>query len=453
MNFEREEMCVDEVEVSIKNIIVQSIRKIGVAFVCTLIFAIVLPCLVYVINLGEYNSQNSGEKVELTEEEALGVKDYLLLKEQLAFLKEYEERSMYFEMDSYNVYQGKVQFYVKASGEEKNNIANVITNYINNSAFSKQLSEELEYVHQKYAYELVQAEVVNKDTAIINVSVYASDETKCEEIVVAIKKIIKKYSEEIQLTMHEHEVVVVEESYICGFIEDVYKIQSNYVYNTATLLAKIGDYEGAFSEGQRMAVYEATGDERFSNLMKPEKPRFSLLFLVLGGVIGFIIGIGIIVVITIFNGKIQSEKELSKRLNIDCLGSLRIGKIGKRDKFIDKYLYKVETTDREVETLCARVQLCLKDAPNKKVELISTADVFSDSMVEKLQETMRVKGIKCEVIGNIVKDAIALERISESENIVLVEKIDKSRVKDIYEEAQICVEVDASVIGYILVRA
>lgn len=456
MKFEQQEMCVDEVEISIKNIIAQCINKLGVIVVSTLVFAIMLPVLFYYIELTEYNNQMQDSDVveELTDDDLLIIDKYLFAKDRMEFLDEYKEKSLILEMDYNNVYQGKLQFHVAAKDEIKDDIANAIQNYINNACFAEALSKKVESVDVKYAYELVTAKVSEYPSAIVNVYVYATNAEECNDIAAVIKEEVNNYSLSLKTVIGDNVVAVIGENYCCGYVDDVYRMQSNYIQYVQTALSEIDTYEATLTPIQKNAIPEMEEDD-LVNSSKDEmvKPTFSVVLLLLGVCVGLVFGVAIVILLTIFNGKLQSEKELAKRLNIEYLGNVRIGKKNKVNGLVDKYVYKIKCDEKEIDSLCARIKYSLKDSTTKKINIISTCEDFNNIMSNELENNLKLQGIECEIIGNIVDDVEAFKAIEGKDNIILVEVIGKSSVKEIYEEATICLNTNAPVIGYISIRA
>lgn len=452
MKFEHEEMCVDEIEISVKNILAQCIKKAGVILISMIFVAILLPALFYVMDLKQYNEAvlNSATETELSDEDYLIIDRYLLTKERIEFLEEHKEASRIYDMDFNNVYQGKVQFFVDANSEDTIAIADAIANYVRNKAFSEQLSQQVASINEKYAYELVSVSDSVTETGIVNVSIYAPDEKECKEIVNAIKNVLNEYSILLNSTMGAHELCVVGENYYVGYVDDVYRMQSNYIVNMQTAMAELETYNSTLTATQKKAIAQILDD--MVEVDEVPKPQFKILYAAIGGVAGLILGCGMVIVLTVFTGKLQSEKELTKRLNIEYLGSVRLGKKGRKEKFIDKYIYKSDSYEKEVGAIVARIKMKMKECSTNTINMINVCDTSNSGAMDEIKRMLEENGITCEIIGNVVEDVVALSKLDDRNDLILVEKIGKSRVKDIYEEATICLNLNVTVVGYISVR-
>ena len=140
MNFEKNKLSVDEIEINVKNIISRCVKNIKLIIICALIAAILLPGLKYISDMNDYGMSmkapiGSDVDIELTEDDMNAIDEYLLLLSKKEELEDYRKNSLLMQLDVRNVYQAKIQLYVDANEKDGENIAQAIVNYVKSDVF------------------------------------------------------------------------------------------------------------------------------------------------------------------------------------------------------------------------------------------------------------------------------------------------------------------------------
>ena len=440
MDFERKKLNVDEIEINVANIVSRCISKIKIIIVCAIICAVSLPGLKYVLDIRTYQdslvSDNNATTVELTEEELSKIIEYKLLYAKKMELDKYMENSLMMQLDPSNVYQAKLQFFVNAEDGLDENIAHAITNYAKSGVLEiKTQTNKAEHI---YLDEMI-ASLHEEENGIIFVRVWGRSEQDCKSNVEVFVKFVKEYSNSLQESMGTHSVTLVEEEYFCMYNEEVYIAQKsiNNDYNAVSYDYKKAKENLSDKQKQYLLLMDDTFENEFGETFEgnmESKPSISILFILVGAVCGAAAGMVLIIGIMLFGGKIQSEEEVERRLQIMNLGLI------KKSKARQEFLYN-------------RIETLIKNKEINEVGFVSTSDCMKNEEFIKVLNYLSENGIKCNVVGNILNDVEALRVLNNSTSIIFVETIGKTKIKDLYSEASVCTEVNADVVGYLMLEA
>lgn len=454
MNFEVNRIKIDEVEISVKNIVAQCIRNWRMILVVGLLFAVLISGLAC---MSDWNGANSTSTGELTEEDIVAIENYIALEEKYDSTSQYRNNSILNNLDYTNVDCGVLTYYVDANENVKYDVSSAIVCYVNGGGLAKTLSEIEGYPAEKYMQEIVSASIAGAESGtesgVVTISVMGATKEDCLKYIESIEKEIETYIQSLKDNMGAFSMSLIQKNHIVKKAADVYAKQQTYLTEYTTVKNAYDFASANLTEIQKAYIMSMTEEENDSEMNLGAK--FNLLYVVVGIVVGVLIALIVIICITIFSGKIQTDKELLKRLNICHLGNVYYAKDTATEKFIHKVLYKNIYFDvsRQINTISKRVDMVLKNDVSKKVYMVGTFDVANREDIEKWMDAFKMQGIECIVIGNIINVPEKMDKLVANDNVVLVEEIGKTKIKDVYEEATLCMDAKVKVVGYISVYA
>ena len=433
MNFEINKLRVDEVEINISALLQSCLQKVRFIIICGIICGILIPLLAYVVDVKNYNTQKNDSlenvQIQLTDEEKIAVDTVVLLQNRIEQLKDYENKSVVLNADVADIYQGDISIHVEAEENLEYDIACAITNSINDVVFSNALKDN--GINVPYEYGFVDTGVVGMNTGmssgVFNVRVYALSQEECKTYVDIAKKIVYGYSDMLKGAVADHNLTLVSEVYSCGYSEAVFQKQKAFIDNWQAAKNLLITNQTGLNENQLLYINSLKEEQDVE--LELVEPSISVVFAIIGIILGVIIGVAIVCVQVIFGGKIQTEQELLKRLNISNLG-----------------------THEEMDLVVARIEKMVQLSEDKTVGLLSTIEITSYNFVHQLQMQLQEKGISCEMIGNIVSESDAYKKAADTSNIILVEVLGKTKIKDVYAESMACKDLGVTVLGYITAR-
>ena len=160
--------------------------------------------------------------------------------------------------------------------------------------------------------------------------------------------------------------------------------------------------------------------------------------------------VGIYCVIYMLNDFIREEDEIHSYFGFSNLGTFAVKDDNPKSNKLDKFLLKKQYGDLDDEFVVNRIaeNINLLSKEDNKILLIGNIE---DNVLNNLYNQLNAQVNKGKLIigGNINKDNEALTKLSDVNSIILVEKRNYSKMKDILKEAEIVKNCGKNVIGYI----
>ena len=196
-------------------------------------------------------------------------------------------------------------------------------------------------------------------------------------------------------------------------------------------------------------------NNKYNGKGKPEAPDYfsikdGIKFALIGAFVGLVLMVGIYCVIYMLNDFIREEDEIHSYFGFSNLGTFAVKDDNPKSNKLDKFLLKKQYGDLDDEFVVNRIaeNVNLLSKEDNKILLIGNIE---DNVLNNLYNQLNAKVNKGKLIigGNINKDNEALTKLSDVNSIILVEKRNYSKMKDILKEAEIVKNCGKNVIGYI----
>ena len=173
---------------------------------------------------------------------------------------------------------------------------------------------------------------------------------------------------------------------------------------------------------------------------------------VLGGVFGAFLAAFGMWVIYVMNGKLNSDEDLKQRFGIKLLGSFSEVRRKRAFSGIDNWLARLEGKDNLADdAACDMIAAGIEILADKERPILFTGTVSEGALkglTAKLQE--RLPGWKMELAGDINRNPVALRKIPEYSEIILVEARKVSKLGEIEKEIETVFNMKKKFIGYIV---
>ncbi len=438
MKFEQETLAYDEIELNIPRMIKKCIENIKWIVLCALICALALTTLKYLKDMKTYKTSQEAvdsNSIELDDSEKTLVDRYLFMKEKELQLKENEDNPVIHSIDFNEAYCGEVQYYIEAESNVQTAVTSAIDIYIDSMTFKEDIKGYIDFMNPEYVLDTTDAFTSEDDKSVICVRVWASTNENCTQYISIVKDKIESYAENLKNSIGSHKIKELNSSITSGYANWVYINQNEYYAELATIENNLKSFYQSMTDNQKKYV-DAKESELTKN-MEPEvekvasiKPGISVKWMVIGLFLGVFVAVCIIIVMMLFGGKLQSEEELGKRLEIDKLGC------------IDK--------NNEVKGLENKFKILTSNESLNEIYLLTTREEVPESLLQELKT--KISGLNCNVITNVIKPDVKLDDLDKNSVAVLVEKIGASKVKEIYMEAKLCKMLGVDVKGYICIE-
>lgn len=441
-----------ETTFNVKDFIIRILRKWRLLISMAVIFAVIFGGFK---GLKGYKTLNSGgiQETATESEKSLNLKSVKEnAKESVKRIrgKKAEWDSYYADSDlmEINPYQAEryvLILHIESQQIEKSvetaSIAQVYKKEIENGKFYEKLSQKTGIETGEFQ-ELIRASV---EESVIEVKGYQFKDIDMKQIISELYKILEedfnsRYGNNYILNKASESYYNGKDEELVSYIGEVVTYGDRYIAGKKTRESELAELEELSPE----AVI-VTPSTIIKDILK---------FGIIGGILGFICSIIFALIQDLMSSKLSDQKELQKELNLKCLAGRCILTDSKLN-FIDKKIEKLNggidvnlTETQWVEYVSERIKMeNIRDLVFVGTILQSNADVRLQLLIASLNE----KGILATFGGNIISREKALEKMTYSENVVLIESIGTSDRLLIEEEVNILRDLNKNMLGFILV--
>lgn len=438
MNYKMEQLRYDEIELSFSRIIKECKKNIKWIVISAVVCALVLPVLAYLVDSKDYKEvaqiMNGEVEYDFTEEEKYEIDNYIFFIEEKRQLKLYGETSPLLQLDYNDVHIGKVKFYVEAEDDKLDMITSAYINLMTIENIVEEFEKKTNDIDVSYLGQMVS--VVGSE-GFLTIEVKAKNEELSVEYLNILKEMLLAQSEFINDTICQHQIKVLQEKKWSDYSSEVFYAQKNHFQSLKDIDTNIKNLENSLSNLQKAYIVNQIEDNDELLVKLEEKPEINWLIAIVGAIGGSVVALVLICAITLFDGKLQTEGEINKRLGISRLLMISSN-------------VKDSIDEKKIEAMSIRVKNMIEQESNKDVCLIGSTNVLNSDKVHKICDILLKQDISCKIVDGLLTQEDAMNEVMKR-NIVLVEELGKSKVKDIYMIANICNDMDANVIGYICI--
>lgn len=168
----------------------------------------------------------------------------------------------------------------------------------------------------------------------------------------------------------------------------------------------------------------------------------------IGFLLGFVIGVIAMCVVYLIRLPVQTAEYLQQQTGMWLLGGVsNKRKNGLLDKISGSQ--RISSEDEALPLIAANIRELAGD--NKKILFIgSIPEVFIREFSEKIAPALETYGLTQQSGGNVNQSLETIKRMNESDAIVLVERVNVSRLKDVYDESTRINKSNKQILGYVL---
>lgn len=191
--------------------------------------------------------------------------------------------------------------------------------------------------------------------------------------------------------------------------------------------------------------------EEIKDLEEPDSIPVAIIKMVLiGGILGGVLACGWYVCKSLMTGLVQSSAQMEQTLSVPFTGTLAKGKglfQWLSDLFSGERVWK-----NEEEALAYIVGLTMLRLTGKRLLLASTLRMDKQNgKVEKLRAALTAAGIQTDFIGDVIHNPGTLGAINGSDGVLLLEQVDQTKLDQAHCVCDLAEECKKPVIGFVLV--
>lgn len=462
MNETKQRLKLSEVEIRIKDILIECMRSVKLVLILTVL------CAAIFIGIGVISSKNASntnttnpdalnnyEEVYQTLQQAQinAVNNAVSMANQIQFLLDYTSESDKMNIEYYQEPITVLEIYLDVDDKDsESDILYLYQNYIAKGGLAEAITLETE--ETRYIRELIttydSVNVGNSDfPAYLCIQVIASTEEKRDDLVQRVKTQLGKYGETISEVVGSHKLVYTNETSSVIIDETTKTYQDTHKQMLTDLQTKLANVKVPFTNAQLYVYNYLLGIENNNSATPaPASQEISYSkYIVLGSALGVVLAIFIIIVRFIFDKTIKNSFEVQKMYGVRNLGLLYKSPKCKYAQFVDKFAYG-KGLDNSFSLLKANLGNVTEANGNDEIAVIGD---YSDNELADLLKSFDDKKTKIVSVGNVLRESESVLEIPKYKNAIMVMKERGISYAELYQMLVLCEQEEVNVLGYITI--
>ena len=464
-------------QIDIKNCFYSIIAKWRSILIATVAIAALFTGLMYAKNVRNYNAsqaiaENSDktDSIELTDAEQQSV-DYILDKEdELKYYEDYQQSSVYMQIDPSNEEKVTLQFLV--SGDTMN-VMESLRAYITSQGLAQVVAADMgDKIESKYLAELISFSTLDvsqrNDGYIISSEAYEENRVFVINVIGveagpvslladAVEKSVNVYVEGKADLFGGSSIQLLDRIQTVVTDSNLMSSKSSITSTISNLSTDIATQKAALSENQ-LAVLEnhgkTTDKQEVEQVSTIAKPSISAKYIVVGLVLGVFVMCCFYGLKYIMSGRIKCAEEIYDAYHFPLLGRIVVDtKKSPVDRFIQKIdVPVVKTVDEQIQSIQQLLTYQCKGHEVDKIALVSTSDMkgLDADNIRSIEESLSTRGLDMIFVDHFFTNGDALEKLTDYRNVVLVEKLGISQTSEISKAVEMIRGMDQNILGYIV---
>lgn len=441
----------DEVVIDLRVLMWEILRKWHIILVVCVIFAI--ASAMFGIH------RNKAQSVEVSPEnlyeqlkpaEIVKVNNLVSIQKRIDEKTEYEKNSIYMSLNAYDVDVARTDFILSDNPDNKY-IRQMYTTYMFEGGLYNDIIKEysddisLENLSELVRIILSDRKVnVNEDSEenyykgndlnrVISVKILGRDKKQCQELQSLVIKNVKQYEKNVQSKYNNHSINEVSSNVYKAVDTDIASVKSTYDSQMYSLYNEYQSLYNALSDTQISLFDKLINEEEDEDVteekteaVQPASGGISLKYVIVGILAGGFLSVVVVVLLTMFNGKIFVQRQITDR------GLARVfGTFGKNKNNIASVVLGDVGTDKtsQLDIIIAKVDVfCKKNDISELVIIDNCTTETGKSRMKSVVDTIQKSGIDCKKVTLSEGDSKYTE-LCDKNNIVVIEELGKGTLK------------------------
>ena len=477
--------------ITIADLIREIVRRFWIVIVLAILFAVLLGGYKYIKDSRAVSQQEDiqypadSPADNLSEEEQKEVDNILLVEDNMLEQQRYVDKSILMKIDPYDESIVTLQYYfdigkyVDTSSENyKSNLLDLYQSYVNNGMLVSDLINRGADLEGQYLAELISCEVqsgITKDNTSemivleeratsFTVKIINEDEESCRKLADQVEGCIEDYQARLNTPVGQHDLVLMNESYSNVVDNKLLTYKLDRVNSIVAMQERIDTLKETLSPEQ-LDIVESnieqarTESDREAGELEQDTDTVvsvSKKYVAVGALGGIVLACLFIIISYIMRGTINKAEDLQYLYNIRILG--RINFRIKKNIFLslwNRIIGRPEDSlsiEEQIAFLKANLKLVCEKNQIGKI-LLSGYEAEQSEYLKDAFSILDQCGVRVEYVKDLFASPEALNKLSEFDNIVFVERIRKSRYTEIVKEIEICAEQDINILGAVVIEA
>ncbi len=429
-----------------------------------LVGAILFVGIMIVVN-GE--GDTSDEK-RLSLQEKNSVNRMLELYDQLHYYEKYLEESLLVKIDPVNYKTVRMQYYVDSNyifdidngveGDYTAAIVNAYATYMTSDSFIDELKKLLGIEKgNSYIREVITV-LFDIESDVVEISAIVPDDIDSETLMNNMRNLIMAKKENLQ-SVGEHNLVEINASIDEMMSQEMMEKRDTIVKGYDAVKSSVENGKNSLTKRAKLYLVEVLNYDQYKYEYMAEieaETNNVIIYGIVGAVVGAALIIAYYIVSVILSSKIQYENDIRTLLNVRHIATINENE--KKKGIIRNLLYKIKNRNQELYSYEQQIERCVVGISLLCKEKNISNIYFSSCCIEKIKESMIIdlkkaleeKNISVSGIGKVSYEAKALEVASKTGGVVLLEKIQESRYKEVEKETIVLKDYNIPLLGTVI---
>ncbi len=468
----------DEVVIDLRVLMWEILRKWHI---------ILVVCIIFAVASGMFGiHKNKAQSVEVSPEnlyeklkpaEIVKVNNLVSIQKRIDEKTEYEKNSIYMSLNAYDVDVARTDFILSDNPDNKYIRQMYTTFMFEGGLYNNIVKEYKDDISLENLSELVKIMIsdkkvnVNEDSEenyykgndlnrIISVRILGKDKEQCQKLQSLVIKNVKQYEKSVQSKYNNHSIEEVSSNVYKAVDTDIayaksaydsqmYSLYNEYqsIYNVLSD-TQISLFDKLLNEDEKLNEDEELIEEK-EETVQPVSGKISLKYVIVGILAGGFLSVVAIVLITMFNGRIFVQRQITDR------GLARVfGTFGKNKNNIASVVLGDVGTDKtsQLDIIVAKVNVyCKKNDISELVIIDNCTTETGKSRMKSVVDTIQKSGIDCKKVTLSEGDSKYTE-LCDKNNIVVIEELGKGTLKSLEYMFTQLKDLESKVCGVICVQ-
>lgn len=369
------------------------------------------------------------------------------------------DNSLYMQIDSSNVHEKVLTYAVKPDNEDKK--AELIEQY-KGMVYDGKLLNALQEVCGAYIIDsLYNILLVNAsgEENVIRIKICSYSEESVENMASVVKEYVGSNQTELiseyYITQREEALETKQINYYsylksCKVLRDNYyslllPAEKEYLDDLKT--GKITMEE--LNDAETSAAMEAGSVAKAQGSMDSDTIKALLKSIVNAVVVGVFLYVIVVYIKFVMNSKLQSAEEMEQLFDVNVIGRSAAGMTHRFGKTLDKFAmgFMNEKIDEDFEL--AKIERMFRKLETQYDKILIFIDEPDKSLLQNIAEDTRSK---LTVISDYMKCNDLIDGDNSNIGVVMTVRVDKTKYADITRQIKFCNEMQAAVVGAIVVE-
>lgn len=436
-------------EIDLIDLLFYILRRWRVLLIGMVVMALGFPSLMFIKNHGGNEAATGGEIEEKTE-------TVLMLEEGIEAKKTYADQSLLMQVNPYAENMVTLYYYVDTDYQinlseniEENPVKDIVREYriyLQTDDVRRCLADEQKLdADLYYIGELIDS--YNETDNRFAVSIIGVTEEQAEQIADQIEKLLEAHSETVQETFGQHKLKLIHRTSVCLMDWELYDKQKEVYDSIESMQAELDKLGVDWKE-----------DEAKQELSQEQKRTsyFRLKYIAIGGTVGLFIVVCVMVAVYLLAGTLHKAEEMERVYQIPLIGTIIVK--GKRnnpiDRLIDWMSGKTISTEAQVAQAIEIIRMICKEHELKRLYITGSKNWIktNEDIIQKITVGLEINGIELIYGDRVLVNAENLKKMNMVGKVILLEKIEASKYRDVYDLKKKITLCGSEILGSIVLQ-